>query len=78
MTVRVGPEQNHPLRVEPLGNPMHILPNLTAFNHASKIFASPVSGKCFYSSILLSIKFAPFIVSAYLRQGAFGGMMRRD
>ncbi len=28
--------------------------------------------------ILLSIKFDPFIVTAYLRQGAFGGMTRRD
>jgi hypothetical protein len=28
--------------------------------------------------ILLSIKFDPFIVTAYLRQEAFGGMTRRD
>jgi hypothetical protein len=26
----------------------------------------------------ISIKFAPFIVTAYLLQGAFGGMTRRD
>jgi len=30
------------------------------------------------ASILLSIKFDPFIVTAYLRQGAFGGMSPRD
>ncbi len=28
--------------------------------------------------ILLSIKFDPFIVTVYLRQGAFDGMPRRD
>ncbi len=28
--------------------------------------------------VLLSFKFDPFIVTAYLRQGAFGGMTRRD
>ena len=28
--------------------------------------------------ILLSIRFDPFIVTVYLRQGAFGGMTRRD
>ncbi len=78
MTVRVRPEKNHPLRVEPLGNPMHILANLTALNHVFRIFASPVSGKCFYSVILLSIKFDPFIVTVYLRRGRFGGMSRRD
>jgi hypothetical protein len=27
---------------------------------------------------MLSIYFDPFIVTAYLRQGAFGGMTRRD
>ncbi len=69
---------NHPLRVEPLSNPMHVLANLTARNHASKIFATPVSGKCIYSDILLSIKFDPFIVTVYLRRGRFGGMSRRD
>jgi hypothetical protein len=28
--------------------------------------------------VLLLIKFDPFIVTAYLRKGAFGGMTRRD
>lgn len=28
--------------------------------------------------VLLSIKFDPFIVTAYLRRGSFGGMTRRD
>jgi hypothetical protein len=66
--------------VKSFSYPLHIVANLTAFNHAIRLFASPISGKRFYSRpcILLSIKFDPIIVTAYLRQGAFGDMTRRD
>jgi hypothetical protein len=47
-------------------------------NRAGRLLAWTLRKSDPAACVLLSIKFDPFIVTAYFRRGAFGGMNRRD
>ena len=54
------------------------LKNYTGTSRAGRLLAWVLRRSDPVACVLLSIKFDPFIVTAYLRRGSFGGMTRRD
>ncbi len=54
------------------------LKNYSGANRAGRVLAWVLRRSDPVACVLLAIKFDPFIVTAYLRREAFGGMTRRD